>query len=153
MIGRCTNTNFDGYDDYGGRGIDVCHGWLESFESYRTDTEPQPPDKTSIDRVNNNLGYHCGHCLECQCYGQEKNWRWATQTEQARNTRRNQWITVGDETMLAVDWARGSGLSRQLISLRIKNGWPPDRAVTKPLDKKASRHAKRIGLGRYKRAA
>ena len=144
MIKRCTSTEDANFDRYGGRGIDVCDGWTNSFSSFRAHMGERPSSKHSIDRVDNDRGYHCGRCLDCKSKGQTPNCRWATQTEQARNTRRNIWITVGAETLLLMDWSRRSGLSRQLISMRLKSGWEPARAVTEPANAEISARS-RIG--------
>src|ERR1700722_9765106 len=36
MKQRCRNEKFPAYVDYGGRGIDVCPEWAESFEAFYT---------------------------------------------------------------------------------------------------------------------
>ncbi len=95
---RCENKNCNCFDRYGGRGIVLCANWAASFESFFADMGPRPAGQ-SVDRIDNNLGYNCGHCWECVALGRVANCRWATQKEQARNTRSNRVISIDGETM------------------------------------------------------
>lgn len=88
MRERCRNPNQKHYPRYGGRGIDVCAGWYSDFSSFYSDLGLKPGKQYSIDRIDNDKGYTCGHCDECKRNGWEMNCRWATDTEQANNRRK-----------------------------------------------------------------
>jgi hypothetical protein len=88
MKGRCYDVRNNRYSSHGGRGIVVCHGWRNSFESFLADMGPKPAWATGgIDRIDNNGNYSCGHCDECLASGWPMNTRWATSSQQARNRR------------------------------------------------------------------
>jgi hypothetical protein len=116
MRTRCLDDKCPAYADYGGRGIKVCERWMFSFENFLADVGPRPSPDLTIDRYpDQNGNYEPG------------NVRWATKKEQARNTRRNVWLEHNGKRMLATDWARELGISRQRMEQRIKKGLPPER--------------------------
>ena len=60
MHNRCENPNVDNYKYYGGRGITVCPEW-DSFETFLKDMGERP-ENTTLDRVDNDLGYYPANC-------------------------------------------------------------------------------------------
>lgn len=93
MLTRCNNPNSKRHKDYGGRGIKVCERWHEFAKFYEDMGEP--PEGSSIDRKDNDLGY----CKE--------NCRWATPAQQNSN-RRNAMHLDG---MPLKEWAAANGVS------------------------------------------
>jgi hypothetical protein len=75
IIQRCTNPKNPSFSYYGGRGIRICERWRNDFALFIADMGPKPTPKHSIDRIDVNGNYEPGNC------------RWATATQQARNTR------------------------------------------------------------------
>lgn len=75
MIDRCVNPNAWNYHYYGGRGVEVCARWLESFENFLVDMGERP-DGLTLDRVDVE-----GHYKKSNC-------KWATWSEQQANKRR-----------------------------------------------------------------
>lgn len=129
---RTTNARDPAFRHYGGRGIDMCDGWISNFVAFYEDMGPRPTRAHSIDRRDNSRGYHCGRCAQCVSLGREPNCRWATAAEQAANTRRTILVTIGEETLPMSIWAKRNGITKQAVSLRIKAGWDPIQAVTVP---------------------
>lgn len=75
MIIRCHYPSHKHFKDYGGRGIQVCRRWLESFEHFLEDLGHRPRSRT-LDRINVNRNYSPRNC------------RWADPGTQARNRRK-----------------------------------------------------------------
>jgi len=75
MIGRCRNESEPSYKNYGGRGIDVCERWANSFESFLSDMGARPTGDYQIDREDNDGDYAPDNC------------RWATRSMQMHNKR------------------------------------------------------------------
>lgn len=115
MRQRCDNPADLSYPRYGGRGIAVCDRW-GVFEAFLSDMGRRPP-KHSIDRINNDGDYEPSNC------------RWATQSEQARNTRSSKFITHDGETLCHTDWERRLGIRNGVIYSRLKRGWPIDQVL------------------------
>lgn len=102
MHQRCEVSTTAGYRYYGGRGITVCPRW-SSFENFLADMGPRPAGMT-LERKDSNRNYEPDNC------------RWATRSEQQRNTR---------QTKLTADIVRE-------IRQRIAHG-ESQRAVAKSL--------------------
>lgn len=119
MLRRCNSPTDPGWERYGGRGITVCERWL-SFDGFYADMGDAPSGK-SLDRIDNSKGYSPENC------------RWASQQEQARNTRRNRRITHDGRTMLLCEWAEFLGIPMNILGWRLSvGGWEPPRALDTP---------------------
>lgn len=119
MKNRCFNPNADQWKQYGGRGITVCRRW-ESFVAFRDDMGPRPSLKHTLERIDNNRGYFPENC------------RWATMREQCRNRRSSKNITAFGQTKTLAEWAENTPVSYSTIQMRLRMGWPPEKALTQP---------------------
>lgn len=133
VIGRATQVAKGKHREwYFARGITVCSRWRDSVEAFVDDMGPRP-EKMSVERIDNDKGYWCGkpECPECGPLCRDSNCRWATATEQARNTRRSFRLTWRGETRSVGEWSSILGLSRDLIYRRLHRQLPLD-AVFRP---------------------
>lgn len=119
---RCSNNKDEQkYANYGGRGIQVCERWMNSFEAFLEDMGPRPSAKHSIDRFPNNDGnYEPGNC------------RWATSVEQCNNKRNNVLFTFYGKTMTLTQWSEISQVDRSTVEKRLKSGWSEKKAFWTP---------------------
>jgi hypothetical protein len=62
MIQRCSNPESAHYERYGGRGIEVCLRWRNSFENFLADMGIRPSPNHQIDRRNNDGHYEPTNC-------------------------------------------------------------------------------------------
>lgn len=120
MKDRCYNQSYKGYANYGGRGIVVCQRWLESFEDFMADVGVPPSEQHSLGRKETNGNYEPSNC------------RWETRIQQGRNKRNNVLIAYHGETLCISEWATRTGLSRDVISKRLKNGKTSDDLFCRP---------------------
>lgn len=127
---RCQNPNDPKYPIYGGRGITVCLEWRHDFVAFLAHIGRRPGPGYSIERIDNSKGYQPG------------NVRWATKTEQARNTRYNRIIEFKGEKMVLAEWAERTGIPACVLSQRLNRyGWTEERALTEPKHNMPKRRA------------
>jgi hypothetical protein len=127
MIQRCTNPGNGNYHYYGGRGIRVCDRWRESFGDFLADIGRAPSPGHTIDRIDNDGDYEPGNC------------RWATQSQQARNTRANHFVTHRGRTQTVIEWCEETGIKKNCLLTRLRRGWSAEKALTAPVQEKNSR--------------
>lgn len=118
MKHRCYNENDKRYKDYGGRGINVCNRWIDSFENFLADMGQAPSPKHSIDRKENDGNYEPGNC------------RWATQKEQQNNKRNIIHVTYNKETLCLNSFCKKYKLKYTTIYSRLKRGWSIEKTLT-----------------------
>ena len=104
MKERCNNPTADNYKWYGGKGIHVCDEWYDFQNFYDWAQANGWRDGLSIDRIDNSKDYCPDNC------------RFVDFKSQFRNRSTNTPITIGDETLLSVEWAERIGVRRSMIS-------------------------------------
>jgi hypothetical protein len=121
MKTRCENPAFNGYAEYGGRGIAVHAGWRESFEEFLASVGRRPSREHSLDRFpDTNGNYEPG------------NVRWATRKQQANNKQCQRHFTFQGLCLTAAEWVERLGVKYSAFHMRIERGWSIERAVTQP---------------------
>lgn len=116
MRSRCRRPNDTNFAGYGGRGIRVCDRW-DSFAAFFEDMGERPEGMT-IDRIDVDGHYEPSNC------------RWADDITQANNKRSNVRITKDGRTLTLQEWAEATGIRRETISWRLRQGWPIDRVFS-----------------------
>lgn len=135
MLGRSMVPGHIAAEAYYERGITVCDRWF-SFSNFVEDMGPRPAGKT-LDRVNNSGHYEPGNC------------RWATPTEQARNSRRN--VRVAGEVQRVA--AEAAGVHESTLSRRLARGYSHDDALDNTTVKRMKLNARQVGVIRERLAA
>lgn len=122
MIDRCHRPGNKQFHNYGGRGISVFDRWRGrgGFIEFLAHMGPRPSPKHSLDRINNDGNYEPG------------NVRWATQAEQASNTRVARIIEFKGRSMTLSAWAREIGISAATLHERLAR-WPVEIALEREL--------------------
>jgi hypothetical protein len=108
MNARCKDEGHIEFTNYGGRGIQVCARW-DSFIAFCVDMGVKPPG-TSIDRIDNDKGYSKDNC------------RWATQKQQARNTRRTVHVEFRGERVALADLCDAFGVPHRHAARDLRAG-------------------------------
>lgn len=120
MKQRCTYPKHIEYHRYAKQGVKLCDRWM-IFANFLEDMGVRPSKAHSIDRWPNGSGnYEPGNC------------RWATKVEQANNCSTNRIITAFGETGTCTLIARKYGMKPSMVYRRLKRGWSPEDALTKP---------------------
>lgn len=93
MKARCYRKSCIEYERYGGRGIEVCERWKNSFENFLEDMGERP-ESYSLERKDPNKNYEPSNCC------------WIPFNQQARNTRKTVWVILNGEKMIQSDAAK-----------------------------------------------
>ena len=118
---RCYNKNNPAYPRYGGRGIEMCDDWKESFESFRNWSMSNGySEELTIDRIDNNGNYCPDNC------------RWVSYEIQANNTRKNIYVSINGDVKTLSQWCRKTGVLYTTAYQRLRRGIKPEYAI-KPI--------------------
>lgn len=117
---RVYKTTDQDYPRYGGRGIKMCERWND-FRNFYADMGDAPSPSHSIDRIDNDGDYSPENC------------RWATPSQQTRNSTKARMVTFNGETKSVTDWAEEYGLPPKLLMKRLYRGDSFENAVAKPI--------------------
>jgi hypothetical protein len=120
MKDRCLQKSHPNYFRYGGSGIKICDRWLNSFSNFLSDMGRKPTPKHSIDRIDNSGDYCPDNC------------RWATASEQQRNTKAYRTFTHNDINANRNEWSLMLGGNKTLVNIRLRRGWSIERALSTP---------------------
>jgi hypothetical protein len=103
MKERCLNQDSKSFIDYGGKGITICKQWINSFETFYLDMGERP-NKTSINRINNKLGYFKENC------------EWSSHSEQQKNKNNSYFVEInGIIYNSPTDAAKAFNVTKQTI--------------------------------------
>jgi hypothetical protein len=125
MKTRCYCPSTIRFERWGGRGITVCDRWKNSFENFLADMGPKPSSRHSLDRYPNKDGnYEPGNC------------RWATNSQQIRNSSKFRALSLNGETLTMEEWSKRLGATHSVVATRIFRGWTVEEALTIPIGKR-----------------
>lgn len=110
MRARCNNPKHPHFSYYGARGITVCERWKD-FAAFIEDMGA-PESGMTLERIDVDLGYSPENC------------RWASRSEQMRNTRRNVFLTHDGRTQVVADWAAELGVSFSRLRYYVRTAGP-----------------------------
>lgn len=117
MLDRTENPKHSEYDNYGGRGIQVCARW-HLFQLFALDMASGYQRGKQLDRIDNDGDYEPANC------------RWTDHRSNQRNKRSNHRVTWHGRTLIVQEWAEILGINANTIVHRRRRGWPVDRALS-----------------------
>jgi hypothetical protein len=120
MKARCLSKRDNAYENYGGRGIQVCEDWLGFQAFYQWAMDSGYEDQLTLDRMDNDSGY----CPE--------NCRFVGWSKQQRNRRDNRYVEYCGERMVVAEFIERyiSKGSRSTVYRRLDQGWSPSKIVS-----------------------
>ena len=120
---RCYAKSLPSYKNYGGRGIEVCDEWKNSFEVFRDWALTNGySDDLTIERIDTNGNYCPENCT------------WIPFNQQQGNRRTCYSFEHNGETKNLADWCRNLDLSYGVVHNRIyKLKWSFERAISEPV--------------------
>jgi len=111
MISRCTQPCVPCFPRYGGRGIEVCPEWSNSFEQFCLDMGPRPTLRHQVERYDNDGPYASWNC------------GWEPPLVQANNKCTTLFVDAGGERLTIREIVKRTGLAPATVRARIRRGW------------------------------
>lgn len=110
---RCRLRSNYNYELYGGRGVDVCDEWYDSYENFRDwSLKNGYKEGLTIDRIDVDGDYEPNNC------------RWVDWKTQENNRRNTVYVEYKGKTYPRAVLAYKLGVSNQALSYRQKNNIP-----------------------------
>jgi hypothetical protein len=116
-IRRCHVAKEKDYDLYGGRGVQVCQRWRDSYLDFVRDMGPRPSERHVLTRTDPQGDFEPTNCS------------WSLTH---RRTSFRFFDYMGERRTLT-EWAQHFGIDRELAADRLRHGWTFERAMTAPL--------------------
>lgn len=118
MRNRCYYKKHNRFQYYGGKGIQVCKEWKDSFITfYKWGIANGWSSGTSVDRIDNEKDYSPDNC------------KFSNVSEQNRNRTSNINLTIDGVTKIIIEWAEMTGVNYGTIRGRLKKGWSHKESV------------------------
>lgn len=118
---RCFSKSCESYHNYGGRGITLCKEWNDDFvKFYKWALSHGYKKDLTIERKDVNGNYCPDNCS------------WIPKSKQSMNTRISRLLTYKGKTQTLSEWSRDMNIRRSTIFIRLKKGWPVDKALSIP---------------------
>lgn len=125
MKQRCLNPNASKFENYGGRGIQVCEEWLEyaSFHNWAINNGYE--ENLTLDRKECDGNYEPANC------------RWVSYSAQNSNKRDNRLIEFNGDKKTLMEWSRILGIKYSTLNARLNQYyWTVEKAFNKPVKEK-----------------
>lgn len=127
MLNRCYDPNRNEYPSYGGRGIEVCDEWRNSYMEFRSwaysnGYDPTlPGNECTLDRIDVDGNYEPSNC------------RWIPMSKQCLNKQDTVWITYRGKRITIPEAEKINGIAQSTIRSRLGRNWSVEDAVEKPV--------------------
>jgi hypothetical protein len=120
MRRRCASELPAYFKWYKAKGITVCAEW-DDYGTFRAWALANGFRKgLTLDRKDGNGNYEPNNC------------RWATRVEQQNNTSHCIRMTLNGVTHTLPEWSRITGISKELLRVRHREGWTDEQVLTTP---------------------
>lgn len=115
---RTENKNANTYHNYGGKGIDICKEWSESYEAFKKwALNNGYKDNLTIDRIKNEKGYYPDNC------------RWVSVKKQSNNRTSNITIDYKGKKYTMKELSEMLEINYNTLRYRINAGWDIEKAL------------------------